>query len=480
MSRRSANILFAAIFAAFAFLHLYRMGAIGCTWDEGTDLGIVNCLQQTHDPFACLDDISQTRLPYYIHALAHGERAHYLISFFFSALNLVVLYAFARREFGRAAATLAAALYATSPLVLASGRMLLTHSNVIFSSFTPLSFVTLYAYAKTRRFAWLAACAIFSGLTAASSVVALFNGLVIAIFYVVACRPPRWRDLLFFPIAAATFFASTIVYVKPAIFRQLVDACLHLGAYDFWNVFGSGSWRAPWYFPFVVLVVKVGPWWLLLAAAGGQAARGQAGLPVLQRRLIGCFTAAFSIDLLLKGFVFHYEPPHHQVQFYALLYLVIAVSIASRKSAVMTAAVIVAFAIQLYDAKRFFPNYLFYGSQYGERFIGEFYGPAVIHAQDRGPLNLYVDSLIARNPNVRIVVADHNILERSGPNFVVFSQIDPHQRYDYAFVDYLYGRHFHFPERDAYNAWLAKHCVDEWTYDFPPQVTVYRVMRYTR
>src|SRR5438094_6958548 len=114
MSRAVANGLFAVIVSAFAFLHLYRLGAVTFTWDEASDLGTVACLQQTHDPFACLNDISQTRLPFYIHALAHSERSHHLISFFFSLFNLVAIYAFARREFGRLAATLTGALYATS------------------------------------------------------------------------------------------------------------------------------------------------------------------------------------------------------------------------------------------------------------------------------------------------------------------------------------------------------------------------------
>jgi hypothetical protein len=180
------------------------------------------------------------------------------------------------------------------------------------------------------------------------------------------------------------------------------------------------------------------------------------------------------IDLLLKGAVFHYEAPHHQVQFYALTYLAIAVIIANvaRARPLVATLAALAFAWQLYDVKRFTPNYLFYGSQYGRRFIGEFYGPAVIHAQDRGPLNAHVDALIARNAHVRIVVAEHNILERSGPNFVTFPQ-----RGDYAVADYLYDVHFHFPERDAYDKWLASNCSDEWTYDFPPHVTMYRVLR---
>ena len=92
---RTANITFGLIFAAFSFLHLYRIHSISPTWDEGTDIGITQCLSQTHNPFACLDDISQTRLPFYIHAIvaaiAPGVEAQYIISFIASALTLLLL-----------------------------------------------------------------------------------------------------------------------------------------------------------------------------------------------------------------------------------------------------------------------------------------------------------------------------------------------------------------------------------------------------
>src|SRR5205823_2993500 len=106
---------FVVIFASFTFLHLYRIASISPTWDEGTDIAITQCLAKTHDPFACLDDISQTRLPYFIHAFVSSSiKAQYVISFVASALTLLMLYAFARREFGLGVATFATALYATS------------------------------------------------------------------------------------------------------------------------------------------------------------------------------------------------------------------------------------------------------------------------------------------------------------------------------------------------------------------------------
>jgi hypothetical protein len=100
-----------------------------------------------------------------------------------------------------------------------------------------------------------------------------------------------------------------------------------------------------------------------------------------------------------------------------------------------------------------------------------------MHAQDRGPVNVYLDQLLVRDPNVKILVADHNSLERPEVNFVPFSKRDPARRYDYAFTDRLFATHFRFPERDAYNAYVTANYVAGYTYFFPPHVWMYRVWR---
>jgi hypothetical protein len=511
---RLANAAFVLIFAAFTFLHLYRMASISPTWDEGTDIAITQCLAKTHHPFACLDDISQTRLPYFIHAsVSSSINAQYLISFVASALTLLMLYAFARREFGLGVATMTAALYATSPQLLASGRMLMTHSNMLFTMFTTASFLAFYRSARgspagppepalsvaegarrqvkgaseplavqpasRRRYngatSWLILSAIAFGLATSCSIVGVFNAIVIAVFYVMT-RRYAWRDLLFIPIAIATFFATSIIYLDPALLMKLIRACMLSNVYPFWNYLGLGSPRAPWYFSFVVFVIKIGPWWLVLAAACYATTLHR------PRRIQTTFLAAFGIALLinfaLKGIVFRYDAPHHQVQFYPIVLLgIAAVILEHRMTKLLIAAIAICFAVQLYDVIRFFPNYLFYGAQYRDRFIGEFYGPAVMHGQDRGPVNAYIDTLIARDPNVKILVADNNALERPEANFVPFTKRDPAVRYEYAFVDRLYGVHFRFPERDAYNAYLAANYREEYTYWFPGRVWMYRVLK---
>lgn len=484
---RTANIGIALIFAVFVFLHFYRIASISPTWDEGTDIGIVHCLLKTHDPFACLDDISQTRLPFYIHAavaaITPRVEAQYVISVIASALTLLLLYGFARREFGVPVATMTAALYVTSPQLLASGRMLMTHSNILFTLFTTASFITFYEFVKNRRLRWLVISAIAFGLATSCSILGVFNGIFIAVFYVMT-RRASWRDLIFVPIAVATFFATSVIYLKPALLGSLIRACTLKDLYPFWNYLGLGSPHAPWYFPLVVFVIKVGPWWLALAAICWFISRRPAP-DTIQRTALAAFLISLGINFALKGFVFHYDAPHHQVQFYPLVYLTIAAVLLGyefrrRVSLPLLAGIAICFTIQLYDVVRFFPNYLFYGSQYGDRFIGEFYGPAVMHAQDRGPLSAYLDQLLAHDSNVKILVADHNALERPEANFVPFSKRDPAARYDYAFVDRLYSSHFHFPERDAYNTYLAVNYIPVYNYEFPPHVWMYRVLHARR
>jgi hypothetical protein len=369
----------------------------------------------------------------------------------------------------------------------------MTHSNILFTLFTTASFIAFYYFVREQRKSaseplavqppswrrydatWLILSAVAFGLATSCSILGVFNGIVIAVFYAMT-RRFAWRDLIFIPIAIATFFATSVIYVNPALLVKLIRACALPDVYPFWNYLGLGSPHAPWYFSLLLFVIKIGPWWLVLAAACYATTLRR------PRRMQTTFLAAFGITLLinfaLKGFVFRYDAPHHQVQFYPIVCLAIAAIILEhRMTKPLIAAIAICFAVQIYDVIRFFPNYLFYGAQYGDRFIGEFYGPAVMHGQDRGPVNAYIDTLIARDPNVKILIADHNALERPEANFVPFTKRDPAVRYEYAFVDRLFATHVRFPERDAYNAYIRAHYVGDYTYYFPTRVWMYRVVR---
>jgi hypothetical protein len=473
MRPRVAAAVLTATLAAFVFLHVHRMGGTGWTWDEAGDLSIVGCIQKSGNAFDCLGDISQTRLPFLIHAAGPDAEQdyldHYYISLAFSLMTLIVVVAFAFHAYGPGAAALTALLCATSIPILTAGRMLLSHGSIIFCFFSTLSFVGALLFARGGKRQWLVVSAIAFGASVASSAMGVLNILALLAIYI-AARRYAWRDLLLGPVAVAVFFAMSVIYIDPDNFRALIKACLDPQAFGFWNYFETGASWAPWWFPPLILAVKIGPWWLILAAVCAYRARVD--------RLLVAFLVAFAANLFLKGAVFGYETPHHQVQWYPVLLVTIAAIVASAWNRAVMAAVALCLSIQVYDVVRFFPHYPFYGSQYGERFVGEFYGPAVLHGQGKEPLFRAVDKILGEDEDARILVADNNALELSHPRIVPFSKRDPRVFYEYAFVDRLYGRHFHFPERDAYNAMLARDYVPHYTYYFPPHMWVYRILRH--
>lgn len=484
--RGRRQFLLAVILCAGAFLLLARSGEVSGTWDEQVDLGIVACLDSSGEPSACLADISQTRLPYYIHWMigSPDERrsAHYLVSAAFALVNLLLVFLFARRRFGEAAALLAAALVATSPPMLASGRMLLSHSNVIFTTFTLLAVIAQdhFEQGGRGRFFWLSAVAF--GLATASSLLGIFNGLLIAGFWFLGSRRPRaWQMAAYVVLATAVFFAATVIYVDPASFRALIDATLHGHAPGFWNYLGLGTNVAPPWYSFLLFAIKIGPWFaLLFAVSPALLPRGEDGE---RHRLAFIIWAAFLLHLLLKSAIFRYDAPHQQAVWYPLVYMVIAavlVDLAARARGwrpLMIGLIGVLLAVQIIDTVRFFPNYLFHGAQYGQRFIGEFYGPAVLHAQDRDEIDRAINDLVLADSSARFLMADNNAFGRSGPSFVPFTRRNPSRSYEYALVDRLYATHFRFPERDEYNSFLAEHYVPLVTHEFPLHEWAYRILK---
>lgn len=484
--RRTA-VVFTVILVAAAALLMYRLGSVSWTWDEQNDMDIVACLQRSHDPFACLDDIAQTRLPFYIHAvaatLAPWPATHYVVSAVFGLANLGLVFVLARSRFGKRTALLAMALTATAPAVLASGRMLLSHSNVILTTFTLATVVAYDRYDRIggRRFFWLSAAAL--GLAVASSVLGVLTALVVAGYWLGSRRRRLWQPLAYGAVAGAVFLISTVIYLRPTNLATFVGVTL--GArhgFPEWNYLQLGSSQAPrWYSP-LLFALSIGPWWGALFAVAPV---------VLRRRAVGegarrCGLAiwgAFMAYLVMKSGVFRYDAPHQQVAWYPLVFVVVAATItelvrrAGAARSVAIAALVAFGGLQLVDAGRFFPNYLFHGAQYGSRFVGEFYGPAVFHAQDRAAIDRQLDAMVTADPGVRVLMADNNAFQRTDEHFVPFTRRDPVATYRFAVVDRLYATHFRFAERDEYNAFLARHYSVVRSHQFPTGKWAYRILQ---
>ncbi len=484
--RRTA-VVFTIILLVTAVLLLYRLGSVSWTWDEQNDMQIVACLERSHDPFACLDDITQTRLPFYIHAvvalLAPSDAAHYVISAVFALANVVLVFVLARSRFGSRTALLAMALVATAPAVLASGRMLLSHSNVILTTFT-LATVTAYdRFDRTAdvRFFLLSAAAL--GLAVASSVLGVFTALVVACYWL--SNPQRrrwWQPLAYAAVTAAVFLASTLIYLRPTNLATFVEVAFEAKAFPEWNYLQLGTNQAPRWYSLLLFPVSIGPWWCALFSVAPVVLRRSTVGEGARRCAVAIWVACLAY-LVLKSGVFRYDAPHQQVAWHPLVFVVVAATATelirrTGRLRVVALSALVAFgAVQLYDTHRFFPNYLFHGAQYGTRFIGEFYGPAVFHAQDREGIDLHLDAIVAADPGVRILMADNNAFQRTDEHFVSFTRRDPGRTYEFAVVDRLYATHFRFRERDEYNAFLARHYTVVHTHYFPTQKWAYRILR---
>lgn len=482
--------VFGCILLVAAGLLLFRLGSVSWTWDEGIDMKIVSCLERSNDPFRCLADISQTRLPMYLHAVVAkvtpGRYGHYVLSAVFALANVVLVFIFARRHFGMRTALLAMALVATSPALLASGRMLMSHSNVVLTTFSLGSVVAYDRFDRSGNHGFLFLSAASFGLAVASSIVALFGALVLVPLWLFGSRPRRlWQPFAYGLAAAAVFFASTIIYLRPDHLTALVRETLNPHTYPEWNYLGLGTSFAPRWFSPLLFAIKIGPWWAALFSVAPLTFLS-APADKAAKRTILVIWGAFLTLLVVKSGVFRYDTPHQQVPWYPLVLVVVAATTvellrrSGRYRGVVVAVLVGAAAAHVHDTIRFFPNYLFHGAQYGERFIGEFYGPAVMHKQDRTDTDRHINELIAARPDVRILMGDENVFQRSGEHFVRFSRRDPAQSYEFAIVDRLYATHLRFPQREDYNAYLEANYNVVWSYDFPTEQWAYRILQLRR
>lgn len=479
--------IFTGILLVAAGLLLYRLGSVSRTWDEAIDTNIVSCLGHSHNPFHCLEDITQTRLPMYLHAavkaVTPASSAQYGLSAAFALVNVVLVFLFTRARFGVRAGLFAMALMATSPPLLASGRMLMSHSNVMLTTFTLVAVMTLDRFGRSEsyRYFWLSAVAF--GLTLASSVLGVFTLLVLAPLWAFNTRRRRaWDPLVYLVVAGMVFLLSTIIYVRPTNLGALIQGSLGSHTYPEWNYLQLGTSLAPrWYSPLLFLV-KIGPWWVVVFAITPLVLRRGPVDRETHRSALIIWGASLTV-LFLKSAVFRYDAPHQQVPWYPFVFILVAATAdellhrAPRAQTVLLCTLAAFLSIQLYDAVRFFPNYLFYGAQYGDRFIGEFYGPAVMHKQDLGSTDKKIDAILAAEPDVRILTADHSVFDRPDSHFVPFTRRDLSCIYEFALVDRVYSTNLRFPERDEYNAFLKKYYTVVWSHYFPTHEWAYRVLQ---
>lgn len=492
------GLLFFAMLSSFIFLHVYKMGAVSPTKDELIDLGILGCLNERLNPFKCYDDISQTRFVYYVYGVGialinplFGLLSPYVISTVFNTLLLLEVFFFARKEYGIHVALMTALLMTLSPQIIASGRMLLTHSNVVATFLNVSTVILFYYYLKYGKPKYMILSAVSFGLAVGSTMVAATSIIYILTMYVLnnpKIKSARQRELLFLPISVVTFFASTIIYLDKNKLKRLINSTLNYGftkEYVHWNYLGLGSHKAPPFFSFLLLVIKLTPWWTLFIPLSFLIALREK--KDLKHDFIKSTLAYILFICILRSFIATYDAPHHQVLFYPFAYLSIAYGthslyslISNKLAKKIYITLITAFIVMSSTTlATFFPNLIFQGAEYGETFIGEFYGPAVILCQDMDVFIEKVEETAGDEPVIYDGQSMHCLeiaLQPRLKNLVPFNKIESGKKYGYAVDSYL-QKHFNLENKEQYQAYLYKNCVEAYSYNFPLGYKMYTLYK---
>lgn len=492
--KNSKEILFLfLVLIAFSFLHLYKLADVSTTWDEGADVGIVYCYVESKDLFGCMDDVSQTRLPYYIHAAViavtndfFGKIVNYYISFGFGLFILGYFYWFVRREFSKKIALFSTLLLLFSIPQLAMSRMLLTHSNIIFTAWVVLSMTSFYFALKSGKKLPFTLAAIFWGLAISSSILGVFLFIFFLAFVLMIKRPnPKslMHALFFVSVAAAAFFISSICYTSQQNLMAFIDNIRENRAelYPYWNYLGLGSPQSPWWFSWLLFGIKFTPWWTaMLGVSIALFIKKRNHLRLNEYFLVAAIIFLF-VYFILKSAVFKYDAPHHQAPYYPFIYVAVAYGIVylfdrlkNTKQIAIGMIIGLFFSLQIVDVIRFFPNYLFYGAQYGKQFIGEFYGPAVLHCYDQYPVNTMIIKL--NELGYTVLAPNHSCMRLPQKYFTLFTDRKPNEKHYFAFTDYIYMNHFKEEGSEEYKKFIAEHCRPYYAYNFPTNVPVYQLL----
>jgi 4-amino-4-deoxy-L-arabinose transferase-like glycosyltransferase len=207
-----------------------------------------------------------------------------------SALTVLVLYAVVRRWMGPAAGILAAAAFATTPIVAA-----LAHAQISDTLLTLLLVLAAYAWQRavdSGRLRWLLLSGVWVGLAFQTKMVQAWGVLpALALGYLIAARGSLWRRVGHVAMAGVVTFAVSMWWIVlmllvPASSRPYIDGSTDNSPlsmvfdYNLFGRYGSGAQSGPggptgwsymfgdgtapqvgWLYPLALIGLVVGVWW---------------------------------------------------------------------------------------------------------------------------------------------------------------------------------------------------------------------------
>jgi 4-amino-4-deoxy-L-arabinose transferase-like glycosyltransferase len=445
------------------------------TIDESTDMGIVNCLLSDGGFFDCTIDISQFRLiyifPYLFLKLTGGDNLSsvcHVISALFTALTLPFLFYSVKKVSNSKYAWISMAVFCSHPSLLNAAVITLTHSMSVLLFFTTFSGYAFLKYQERASLGNFILLVTGLALTFSSSMVSIFIMPAFLVGILMVGFPPvRWL-LIGLALAITIFFSFNFYLLSDQNWTMFLSEISHSGLYNYWNYLGTNEFLPPWYFGWVTLVVRFMPILTMLLLAA---------LLVLPKKeplvVMGITILCFSV---VKVVFFQYEAPHHQWYYYPIFLILIFKwlhGLEPRWKNWTTAVIALSCVWGVYGCVRFYPNLLFYGAQYGDVMIGEFYGPAVTHAQDNVVVNNYLNSVDKEKSEVVLYQGGSTILKLEHPK-VMFSDQKMESFPLYAISDRI-ALIMNTYKKQEYIKLLENYYDVVYQYDFPYEKWAYRV-----
>ena len=331
---------------------------------------------------------------FFYRVLGQHEWAARFVSVIFSLLTICAAFLIANRLFGYWWATMTALLLGLCPFYISSSRLAFSHGHIFSNIFIMLG---LYALLKIlnkggRSLYLYAALSAFSlGLGVGSDLLASFWVLNIFIILLYENRKAPWEVqintvMIFLVAAYIGFFIASPMYSFHLF--QAKDSVL--ARLKFWDEAIWYSWlgklvrEIPANYYLVVALVKFSPVISLLAFLTIilYAVRFKAFDPFC-RYLIFCFWPI--IYLSFKP----WKSPYYLTAFIPAGYILITYTLTVLfKTKLLTSnkllkiiLLLLIIGSQIYYIIQMHPDYLMQGIHYGEKFYGEFQGPAVSNGQ---------------------------------------------------------------------------------------------------
>ncbi len=400
LPRRLVKVTSVLALVATVFFLFWKLDWIGMTWDELTAFGIVrsyipdlaNILRNT-------TNASQGRLNYTLAiplmAWLGPSIEAFKLTFVFIALGCIVAVWLALKKAVRPVTALAVtAVLASTPVFIGAGRTAANSGDVLTMLAIVLYIWTLARWTVRRRDGDLGAgpaiwCGIASGVALGSK---LTDGLLIPAAILWIGQTFGWKKSLrdfswYLPVTAIVAVAAHPLFLlgPAAVIAGIHDADGYDHASQFY-LLGTYVKHPQWYFPLADLLAKtsVPMFAFFLWAACAEAVRS-----IRAHRLdpwVGVATFVFGLDYLFvfKGFqgAHYYQPAVVAMVFVAAPLLDRLLSSARRRTQLLAAiGVAMTLTYQVGLDAWLAPDFLQAGRQFGDRFQGEFSGPAVNHCQ---------------------------------------------------------------------------------------------------